>query len=179
MAYAAWSVTFGEQPSASKWNILGTNDASFNDGTGIGSGAYFTPWASWTPTITNLTLGSGSVTATYIQIGKTVHCKFRFIYGAGSAVGTGPYFTLPVTASSSGYSAVAGAAPFQGTGWILDSSSSTPLLAIPLSRSTTTCIIRLIGVAGTYANANEITSTVPITWATGDEIGVHFSYEAA
>ncbi len=35
MAYASWSVVFGEQPSASKWNILGTNDASFNDGTGI------------------------------------------------------------------------------------------------------------------------------------------------
>jgi hypothetical protein len=35
MAYASWSVVFGEQPSAAKWNILGTNDASFNDGTGI------------------------------------------------------------------------------------------------------------------------------------------------
>lgn len=35
MAYASWSVVFGEQPSASKWNILGTNDASFNDSTGI------------------------------------------------------------------------------------------------------------------------------------------------
>lgn len=35
MAYAAFSVVFGEQPSAAKWNILGTNDASFNDGTGI------------------------------------------------------------------------------------------------------------------------------------------------
>lgn len=37
MAYASWSVVFGEQPSAAKWNILGTNDASFNDGTGIGN----------------------------------------------------------------------------------------------------------------------------------------------
>lgn len=35
MAYQVWSVVFGEQPSASKWNILGTNDVSFNDGTGI------------------------------------------------------------------------------------------------------------------------------------------------
>ena len=35
MAYAAFSVVFGEQPSAAKWNILGSNDASFNDGTGI------------------------------------------------------------------------------------------------------------------------------------------------
>lgn len=35
MAYVAWSVVFGEQPTAAKWNILGTNDASFHDGTGI------------------------------------------------------------------------------------------------------------------------------------------------
>lgn len=37
MAYQSWSVVFSEQPSAAKWNILGTNDASFNDGTGIGN----------------------------------------------------------------------------------------------------------------------------------------------
>lgn len=35
MGYSSWSVVFGEQPSAAKWNILGTNDSSFNDGTGI------------------------------------------------------------------------------------------------------------------------------------------------
>jgi len=39
MAYTSWSVIYGEQPSASKWNILGTNDASFNDGTGFQNGA--------------------------------------------------------------------------------------------------------------------------------------------
>lgn len=39
MAYASWSVVFGEQPSAAKWNILGTNDASFNDGTGLNTGS--------------------------------------------------------------------------------------------------------------------------------------------
>lgn len=39
MAYTSWSVVFGEQPSAAKWNILGTNDASFNDGSGIGTNA--------------------------------------------------------------------------------------------------------------------------------------------
>lgn len=38
MGYSSWSVVFGEQPSAAKWNILGTNDASFNDGTGIANG---------------------------------------------------------------------------------------------------------------------------------------------
>lgn len=38
MAYTAWSVTFGEQPSAAKWNQLGTNDAGFYDGTGFSFG---------------------------------------------------------------------------------------------------------------------------------------------
>lgn len=38
-SYQSWSVVFGEQPSAAKWNILGTNDSAFNDGTGIGTDA--------------------------------------------------------------------------------------------------------------------------------------------
>lgn len=33
MSYTAWSVVFGEQPTAAKWNQLGANDAGFKDGT--------------------------------------------------------------------------------------------------------------------------------------------------
>jgi microcystin-dependent protein len=33
--YTAWSVTVGEQPTTAYWNILGSNDASFNTGTGF------------------------------------------------------------------------------------------------------------------------------------------------
>lgn len=39
MAYTAWSVVFGEQPTAAKWNQLGQNDAGFKDGTNIDAGA--------------------------------------------------------------------------------------------------------------------------------------------
>lgn len=42
MAYTAWSVVFGEQPTAAKWNQLGTNDAGFKDGTNIDAGAIIT-----------------------------------------------------------------------------------------------------------------------------------------
>lgn len=38
MAYTAWSVVFGEQPSAAKWNQLGANDAGFKDGSNIDAG---------------------------------------------------------------------------------------------------------------------------------------------
>lgn len=37
MAYVATTFSFGEQPSATKWNQLGGNDAAFNNGTGIPS----------------------------------------------------------------------------------------------------------------------------------------------
>lgn len=39
MAYTAWSVVFGEQPTAAKWNQLGQNDAGFKDGTNIDDNA--------------------------------------------------------------------------------------------------------------------------------------------
>lgn len=39
MAYTAWSVVFGEQPTAAKWNQLGANDAGFKDGTNIDNNA--------------------------------------------------------------------------------------------------------------------------------------------
>lgn len=65
MAYASWSVVFGEQPSAAKWNILGTNDSSFNDGTGIANIAWNTtalsnPYKFRARRTSALTLGSST-----------------------------------------------------------------------------------------------------------------------
>ena len=42
MAYTAWSVVYGEQPTAAKWNQLGANDAGFRDGTNINNSAIIT-----------------------------------------------------------------------------------------------------------------------------------------
>lgn len=63
MAYAAWSVVFGETPSAAKWNILGTNDAAFNSGggvlaTGLDSAAISLGYAQITSDFTDATSGS-------------------------------------------------------------------------------------------------------------------------
>ena len=42
MSYTAWSVVYGEQPTAAKWNQLGANDAGFKDGTNIDASAIIT-----------------------------------------------------------------------------------------------------------------------------------------
>ena len=64
MAYTSWSVSFGEQPSASKWNILGTNDASFNDGTGIASGVITANKLASAISSSNQVTTSGTTTST-------------------------------------------------------------------------------------------------------------------
>ena len=61
MAYTAWSVVFGEQPTAAKWNQLGANDAGFKDGTNIDSAAIITRHLASGITLTNPVLNKYSV----------------------------------------------------------------------------------------------------------------------
>lgn len=82
MAYASWSVVFGEQPSAAKWNILGTNDASFNDGTGILDTAVFKQVKVGTFTIT----ADGTKTVTGVGF-KPKLVQFYQLSTTGTATG--------------------------------------------------------------------------------------------
>lgn len=68
MAYQSWSVSFGEQPSAAKWNIIGTNMAGFNDGTAIGTNAI----AAASLATTAITLGYTQITGTVTLTTPTV-----------------------------------------------------------------------------------------------------------
>lgn len=136
--------------------------------------------SSYTPTYSNLTVGSGTVTARYSQIGKTVHVQFAFTYGAGSAVGTGPEVSLPVTAAS-GYIAD----QHLGSATMIDAGSNV-YPAVVSYKNTTTFYFRNIAItSGTVpANTNsnsgqQPTATGPFTWASGDSIVANFTYLAA
>lgn len=190
MAYASWSVVFGEQPSAAKWNILGTNDASFNDGTGIAASAITpeklltgtgTAWGytSYTPALTNATLGNGTLTSYYKQIGKHVHYYGRFTLGSTSAVATGPRVALPVTASSN-YTVAAqtytiGTIYYEDTGV----SGYLGLPSLGAASGLTTFSTASLAASGTYVQTSGVTSTAPFTWATGDSMAWSVNYEAA
>ncbi len=53
-------------------------------------------WQDWSPSYANLTIGNGTVTARYTQIGTTIHARFHFVLGSTSAVATNPVVGLPV-----------------------------------------------------------------------------------
>lgn len=57
-------------------------------------------WSSWTPTFAGFTLGNGTATAKYSQVGKIVNWTLTLTCGSTSAsTATTATFTLPVTAA--------------------------------------------------------------------------------
>lgn len=183
MAYTSWSVVFGEQPSAAKWNILGTNDASFNDGTGIADGAIKPEhlingsstlntwaWDSWTPTWGgSFTVGNATVTARYCQIGKTVNFRIH-LTGGGTTSGAGgivPTFTFPVTTAANyatitpiGLVRLGGAAA--SPGYVRISSTTAGDLAF-----------------WSTSGATATDAGMPETFGSGDTFNITGAYEAA
>lgn len=168
MAYSAWSVVFGEQPSAAKWNILGSNDAHFYSFLGDNLA-----WQSWTPTGTNFTIGNGTYACAYIKIGKTVICRFKVTLGNTSSMGSDPTFTLPLTAS-----AASSAGHLIGNLYVEDSGTAAYYGVIRIT-STTTFALNIQSAGATYVAAAGINSTSPFTWTTNDFVAGYFVYEAA
>ncbi len=89
MAYTFWSVVFGEQPSASKWNILGTNDAGFKDGTNIDASAIITAKlatsAVTTPKLNPTFIDTGiTVTVSSAPASATTQVSSAYSYVAGA-----------------------------------------------------------------------------------------------
>lgn len=131
-------------------------------------------WIAWVPTLTNLTKGGGTVTAMYRQVGKTIHWYFQFVYGAGSAVGTNPSFTLPVAPAAYYTSSASAFDAFPGTANLTDTATAARQGHLSLSGSTVT--ITFWNSTPTLA---QVTSTAPWTWTTPDSMTAWGTYEAA
>jgi len=171
MAYNSWSVTYGEQPSATKWNYLGTNDAFFEDFI-IGTNGVHAAWTSWTPSYTNLTVGNGTNASKYIKYGTTVFFTVSFTLGSTSSVGSNPTFSsLPVTPATLSTGEIVGHGTFR------DATGNNYFSVLWYSGSTYQLI--RVQVSGTDLIYIGISSTSPFTWTTSDNIFYRGTYQAA
>lgn len=132
-------------------------------------------WQTYTPTFANVTTGNGTVEGKYIQIGKTVFFSARFTFGNTSAFTGVVTATLPVTSVNytTNYTKIIGNID------VYDLSATAQFAGGIAWKSTTVVEPDVIGTASTYGNYSAITSTTPITWATGDVLDLHGFYEAA
>lgn len=120
-----------------------------------------TGWAmtSFTPTWTNLTVGNGTNSAVYIQVGKIVFLRFQFTWGSTSALSGEPSFVLPTTIKNS-----------------LLGNASTPLgwaslnlggveynaEALYYSGVANSCLIRAFSAASSFLVPSSLSSTSPV-----------------
>lgn len=168
MTYTSWSVVFGEQPSATKWNLLGSNDAHFYDFLGDNLA-----WQTFAPGFANLSGGTLTY-AKYSITGTTVQFRMRYVL-AGAGVAGSVTFSLPVTASSD----YAANDAIDSSSAYRDATDSTIRTGAVSLSSTTVGILGAHKADGTYTTLNVLSSTVPFTWASGDIITVAGTYEKA
>lgn len=124
-------------------------------------------WTSYTPVLSGFSLGSGTATGSYVQIGKTVFFTASFTLGSGFSAASTPATSLPVTAKI-------------GTGGVatvlFNDAGSNTYVGAANTFGTTTLQGFILGSSGAFAAPS---STTPFTWASGDTILFSGTYEAA
>jgi hypothetical protein len=128
-------------------------------------------WSTWSPTMTNMTPGNGSVAARYVQIGRTVHYSLVITIGSTSVVGSPPKFTLPVAPNSSYLTF----RTEMGRGFLIDVSAAVSRQPIGFWNGSA---VEIYWWDATPTHQG-VTATAPWTWATGDTIHLQGTYEAA
>lgn len=132
-------------------------------------------WQSYTPTLTNLAVGTGgTMTALYSKIGKLVKGRIHIDFGTGTTVTGDIIFSLPVTAATN-----AGTGNITPRGVAEGFSGSVLYPGLVGNASATTLSVRFYTVGGSYVNITTASATVPFTWGATSELGVEFEYEAA
>lgn len=149
-----------------------------NDHMTIYSGTEWVPfdiaWQTYTPTISGITLGSGSTTsAAYAVIGKTVIVQFYFALGSTTTVNGDVSFSLPINHASSNRSGQA------GTCVITDASPATRYPgSVLLSGTPGYAFLRVGNAAGAYVTQVALSSSIPIAvWAVNDSISATIVYQ--
>lgn len=131
-------------------------------------------WSTWTPTWTNLTVGNGTAAYLYTQIGKTVHFRVIVTFGSTSSISGAVSFTPPVTIKTD-YSLRQAI----GLTSIEDSGTASFHGVTRISDADTTLLQAGVGTAGgTYLGYSNLSSTIPMTWTTGDQLMITGTYEA-
>lgn len=127
-------------------------------------------WTAYTPTFTGTTLNNGTVSAAYVQIGKTVHFRYQLTLGTTTTLGAGGNtFTLPVAAI---------AYRWRFDGEVLDNGLANYPIQGRISPGTSTTNVELVYRPSAGLTDAFVTNTAPFTAGSTDVISVSGTYEA-
>lgn len=130
-----------------------------------------TSYAPYSPTLTNVTLGNGSVIARYTLTNKTVDFYIQITFGSTTAFTASIQATLPplLPALLTGWTA-------EGTAF--DTSATAYFGVQGIATNSTTLTFRALPTTA-GSNLVVVNASQPMTWATGDILTISGSYETA
>jgi hypothetical protein len=154
----AWTTpgtaTAGEVLTAAFWNTQVRDNSNE-------LAPFFAAWTSFTPTLTNVTVGNGVHDSAYLKIGRLIIIRYSFTLGSTSSVAGAPVFSLPVGVSLSGM-------PLASQCLFVDAGGLRYPGVVEDNLSLVVC--QAVSTSGSYAVQVAPTATIPFTWATGDKI---------
>ena len=127
-------------------------------------------YTAFTPTLSQLTIGNGTVTSAYCQVNKLVHYYGKIVFGSTTSfVGGNVSVNVPLAID------LALSSPFVfsafGTISFVDTSGAFASAAPALVNASGGNILLFAqNTAGTYITSANISATIPFTWASGDYI---------
>jgi hypothetical protein len=133
----------------------------FELGRGVGQGL----WQAYTPTLTNLTLGNGTKGGTWAQVGNVTCVEVNIVFGSTSSITGNVIVSLPTSNTNMTSSQILGDVTY------FDSSAGQLYQGQAHHSSATEAVLRSAGSPLVL-----ISSTVPMTWATSDEIWLRCCY---
>ena len=149
--------------SSGVWIVLGRTAAAAD-----------TAWTAYTPTwtaaTTNPVVNNGTLIGRYQKHGRTVVVHINLVPGSSTTFGSGIYaFALPFTSANVGASFVGTAQLLGSARWLGETVISPNVLTtspfFPTNTTTTT--------------ASQMSPTVPITFASGNQLRMTLVYESA
>jgi hypothetical protein len=157
-------------PVEGQFAYINLNDiTTYYDGTAWRNFLFPSTWIAYTPTLTNVTLGSGGTSAFYYQVvGKQINVRGRITLGTTGALTGVATFSLPINAILSDQFWDAGVNMVDG---------GTMFHSGVIRVGTSTATVLALNGAGTYVHAVNTASNVPFLWTSTDVINVGFSYE--
>jgi len=129
-------------------------------------------WDSYTPTLTNITLGNGTLVGDYWRAGRGVFFKVKLTFGSTTSVSGQMVVGLPVAYADGNDIETAVALMY-------DASAVARYVGKVQAITTTTVAANAINSSATYLTETTSSSTIPFTWTTSDILIVAGFYESA
>jgi len=136
-------------------------------------------WDTFTPTLTSIgtgtdwAIGNATTSAAYLRVGRGIFFSVQVTFGSTTTFGTKALgMSLPLAAI-----AYSGTNPVLGQSNMYDTSAAENYVGNVAYRGQTEVQFTQTGVSATYVKNGLVTSTLPFTWASTDQLAAQFYIE--